>query len=123
MITYLTLINTACVIFILFKTRIIGISFSKNRTFWKKIVYSYTIFINGRGFVIPIRNEHNAEVEDDIYAMNKYRLHSDRCRALRSKFSWLKSEKEVRQFQKDYGVVDPEFVKTLVSEFNLKQNR
>ena len=43
-----------------------------------------------------------------------------RRQILNAKFSWLKTIDEVKQFEKDYGKVDKEFVDKLVDQFHVK---
>ena len=41
----------------------------------------------------------------------------NKLQTLSAKFSWLKTWKEVRQFEKDYSVVDRKIVANLVTNF------
>lgn len=83
-------------------------------TLWKSTSeYSasgiYTIYL-------PIRNRKKIEFEEEIQRMMQY-SDSNKLQSLSTKFSWLKTEKEVEEFEKNYSVVDRKMVERLVSKW------
>lgn len=44
----------------------------------------------------------------------------NKLQALSAKFSWLSTWEEVKQFEKDYSVVDRKIVENLVANFKYK---
>ena len=69
----------------------------------------YTIYL-------PIRNRKKIEFEEEIQRMMQY-SDSNKLQSLSTKFSWLKTEKEVEEFEKNYSVVDRKMVERLVSKW------
>lgn len=118
----LTILNSIAILFLFFKLRkqIIKINIDKNETFYGKKLTSYNVYINGKYiFKIPIKNEKKAQLKEEInYMINSSQ--SNKRQQLAATFSWLKTIEQVRQFEKDYSVVDKNFVKELVADFGKK---
>jgi hypothetical protein len=112
--TILTILNTIIIIFILFSQKIIKIK--KNKTTCNKTLYSYSVYINKFRFSIPIRNKHKLELDEEVSRLITSSK-QEKLQTLSAKFSWLKTWKEVRQFEKDYSVVDRKIVEKLISKF------
>ncbi len=118
--TFLTILNTIAILVIFSKLRIIKVTIRRDETFWNKTLMGYDIWIQKVYFRIPIRNKRKTELNEEISRMiAKYDNQSKR-QTLYAKFSWLKTWEEVRQFEKDYSVVDKKIVEELVSNFVLK---
>ena len=71
--------------------------------------------------VIPIKNKKKVEKEEEINRMIATYSQQNKLQTLSAKFSWLKTWDEVRQFEKDYTVVDRKIVANLVTNFVPKQ--
>ena len=114
--TVLIIINSIIIIFMLTHHVRFGLIYSWGR----QTLVGIQIYFKHKGFLyIPIRNQHRTQVRNDIKNWSK---HSDQSRhqVLYATFSWLKTIKQVKQFEKDYSKVDKEFVSKLVEEFYLK---
>lgn len=129
----LTILNTLLIIYLILQHKLkyyIGIS--KKETFWKNTLLGYQITLWKKtsewratnpvySIYIPIRNKHKIELREDIERLmdleNPTKIHY-----LSSMFSWLKTWDDVKQFEKDYSIVDPDYVKKLVSDFKPKLN-
>ncbi len=117
----LTIINTAAILFILFKTGIIEVEIRRDETFWGNTLVGYNVWIWKKYFRIPIRNRRKTELADEINRMIKTYNKQAKIHRLTAIFSWLKTEEGVKQFKKDYSVVDYETVDRLVSNFKPKE--
>ena len=119
----LTIINTTAIIFILLKMKAIDISIVKVGTFWENTLLGYNIWFWKKHIRIPIRNRKKVETREDVQRMLKIpnRNKHNRVQQLTAKFSWLKTWKEAKQFEKYYSIVDKETVSGLVSNFKPKQ--
>lgn len=121
MVTLLTIINTLLIIFILVKIKIIDIDIRRDETFWKDTLIGYDIWVNRFYIRIPIRNKRKVELKEEIEKLMEGDSYT-KTQTLYAKFSWLKTEEEVKQFEKDYNIVDPEMVSKLVETFYAENN-
>jgi hypothetical protein len=129
--TYLTILNTIAVIYlILVKNSKYYISVDKDETFWNKTLLGFRIYLMKKtsdysassvfGFYIPIKNKRKTELQEEVNRMIAKESPSNRTQKLTAMFSWLKTIAEVKQFEKDYSVVDRVLVENLVRQFNLR---
>lgn len=118
-LTILTILNSFGIIVLLFKLKVITVSIRRDQTTWDKILTGYEIWINEFYIRIPIRNKRKVELSEEVGRMITYSDHG-KGQTLRAKFSWLRTWKEVRQFERDYAVVDREIVENLVKGFTPK---
>lgn len=120
----LTILNTLAILVIFFKLKIIEIHTYGNKTFWNKTLTGYDVWLIFFGkkfyFKIPIKNHRKAELSEEVQRMIATYSQQDKLQTLSAKFSWLKTWEDVRQFEKDYSVVDRKIVERLVSEFKPK---
>lgn len=65
---------------------------------------------------IPLKNKNKVELSEEVSRLINGSMQNKR-QALTAKFSWLKTWEEVRQFEKNYSVVDTRIVENLVSGF------
>jgi hypothetical protein len=70
-------------------------------------------------FYIRLRNAERLETQEDVRSLINKSPHN-RTQSLHAMFSWLKTNEEVEQFQKDYSIVDEVLVTQLVNEFKNK---
>lgn len=117
----LTILNTVAIIAIFFKVKIITVTVHRNETFWNKTLIGWSIWINKLFIRIPVRNARRTELKEDVDRMIKD-CRQNKIQKLTAMFSWLKTWEEVRQFEKDYKIVDKEIVEKLVAGFVPKQN-
>ena len=127
----LTILNTLTIIYLLLTKQVkLSISVSKEETFWDKTLIGYRITLwkktseyssNGiYSIYIPIKNKKRAELEEEVNRMINLYSHQGKLQSLSAIFSWLKTWEQVRQFEKDYSVVDRKIVENLVSNFKPK---
>ena len=129
----LTIINSIFILYLLIKgNKTYYFTFTKEKTFYKKTLLGYLITLwrketYGASGVytlyIPIRNRRKIELKEEVERLIKDRTNTPYT--LRAKFSWLKTWEEVKQFERDYSIVDAEIVNELVSKFpqkTIKQN-
>lgn len=117
----LTILNTIAILILFFKIVIIKITVRKDKTFWDKTLTGYDVWINKFYLRVPIRNKRKTELSEDVQRMIAKYDNQSKVQALSAKFSWLKTLDEVRQFEKDYTVVDSKIVESLVRNFVPKQ--
>lgn len=129
--TALTILNSIVLIYLLLKVNTkLYIEFKKEKTFRNNTLlgYSFTLWrklnFGATGVYkihIPVRNRRKTELREEVNRMiAKYDNQSKR-QALSAMFSWLKTWEEVRQFEKDYSVVDRKIVESLVHGFVPKE--
>lgn len=130
---YLTIINTIAICFILFKLYAnISFSIDKITSFQNDTLLGYRFHINKNrnfeyythsifSFYIPIRNKKKTELAEEVQRMISQYSEQGKRQTLTAKFSWLKTWEQVRQFEKDYSVVDRKIVENLVTNFKPKQ--
>jgi len=112
----LIILNTIGIIFIFFKLGIIKVTIRKDVTFWGKILMGYDIWINKFYFRIPIRNKQKCKLKDEINKMMRY-PYQQQQQQLTAMFSWIKTLKDAKQFEKDYSIVNKQIVSDLISNF------
>jgi hypothetical protein len=127
----LTILNTIAIAYLLYKKGKFYIDWRKDTTFIKNTVVAYhiTLWKKTSGFsassvytlVIPIKNKIKFEKEEEINRMIATYSHHNKLQTLSAKFYRLKTWNEVRQFEKDYSVVDRKIVANLVTNFVPKQ--
>ncbi len=117
---FLTILNTIAIIIIFFKLELIKITIRRDETFWNKTLMGYDIWINKIHIRIPILNKRKTELKEEV---DRMKLYSDqnKIQALSAIFSWCKTYKQVRQFEKDYRSVDGTIVELLIANFIPRQ--
>jgi hypothetical protein len=128
---YLTILNTIAIAYLFYKKGKFYIDCRKDTTFIKNTVVAYHITLWKKTsefstsgvytLVIPIKNKKKVEKEEEINRMIATYSQQNKLQTLSAKFSWLKTWNEVRQFEKDYTVVDRKIVANLVTNFVPKQ--
>lgn len=127
----LTILNTLAIIYLLInKQARLSISFRREETTWEKTLLGYRITLwkkmneySSRGIYsiyIPRRNKRKTELNEEVNRMISKYSHQAKLQSLSAMFSWLKTWEEVRQFEKDYSVVDRKIVENLVANFKPK---
>lgn len=128
----LTILNTLAILYLLIKgnsTYYFG--FEIERTYFKKNVLGYAIILWKKHdygatsvykLYIPVRNRRKVELTEEVQRLISNTSSHNRVHTLTAKFSHLKTWSEVRQFEKDYSVVDRKLVERLVSDFATKNN-
>ncbi len=124
----LTAINTLCIIYlILSKNSKITIEFRKEKSFSNRTLLGYEVMLwrknsdysssGSRLIYIKIRDKKKVETQEEVLRMIGKYSDQQKRQTLSAKFSWLKTIEEVKQFEKDYSVVDRKLVADLVSGF------
>lgn len=127
----LTILNTLAIIYLLInKQARLSISFRREETTWEKTLLGYRITLWKKmneysssgiySIYIPIRNKRKVELEEEVNRMISKYSHQAKLQHLSATFSWLKTWEQVRQFEKDYSVVDRKIVENLVANFKPK---
>lgn len=119
---FLTILNTISIIVIFFKLGIIKVSIRRDETFWNKTLMGYNVWVQKVYFRIPIRNKRKTELSEEVNRMTTKESQQSKLQMLSAKFSWLKTWDQVKQFEKDYTIVDKDIVKKLVNNFIEKNN-
>ncbi len=121
----LTILNSLAIIYLIAKANGIYLTVEKEQTsngtttgyrgyVMKKTEYgSRSIYSVG----IPIRNSNKTELSEEISKLMSMNHLGNRDYTLRAKFSWLRTRKEVEDFERNYKVVNEELVKELVGSF------
>ena len=117
----LTILNTIAILVIFFKLEIIKVTIRKDETTWNKTLLGYDVWVQKFYFRIPIRNKRKTELCEEVNRMIAKYDNQSKLQTLSAKFSWLKTWEQVRQFEKDYSVVDRKIVERLVTNFVPKQ--
>ncbi len=120
MILILNILNSLGILVILYKMKIITISLRRDVTYSNKTLVGYNLWINKKLIRIPIRNKRKLELQEEVLMMIGTYSYQAKLQRLTAAFSWLKTWEEVRQFEKDYSVVDRKIVANLVSNFKPK---
>lgn len=131
-ILMLSIINSISIILvILTKNNKYHIGIRKNETFHYRTVLGYYITLwkstnesSANGIYttyIPIRNAKKIKLEEEIERIMQY-SYQNKYQSLNAMFSWLKTEKQVEQFEKNYSVIDRKIVEKLVSDWRSKQS-
>lgn len=119
-IIFFTILNSICILIIFMKLKVIDVTVQTDKTFFNKTLTGYDIWINRFHIRIPIRNKRKTELREEVTRMIS-QCEQNKLQSLTAKFSWLKTWKEVRQFEKDYSVVDRKVVEKLVRDFTPKK--
>ena len=114
---FLTILNTIAILVIFFKLEIIKVNIRRDETFLDKTLMGYDVWVQKFYFRIPIRNKRKTELNEEVNRMIAYKCQQNKLQTLSAKFSWLKTWEQVRQFEKDYTVVDRKIVERLVANF------
>lgn len=124
---YLTILNTIAIAYLFYKNGKFYIDFKKDTTFIKNTLVAYHITLRKKTsdfsangvytLVIPIKNKKKVEKQEEINRMIDTYSQQNNLQFLSAKFSWLKTWEEVKQFEKDYSVVDRKIVERLVAGF------
>jgi hypothetical protein len=122
---FLTILNTIAIAFLFYKKGSYYLEFFKDKT-PRNVLVAYEITLWRRmshysansvyTLIVPIRNKEKIVKQEEITTLLTY----DKQKVLQylsAKFSWLKTLEEVRQFEKDYTVVDRKIVEKLVANF------
>lgn len=117
MLTFMTILNTIAIIVIFLKLKLITVSIYKEKTFFSNTLTGYIIWINKFYFRVPVRNKRKTELSEEVQMMIAKYDNQAKLQRLSAIFSWLKTWDEVRQFEKDYEVVDRKIVANLVANF------
>ena len=117
----LTILNTIAILVIFFKLGIIKITIRRDETFWNKTLTGYDVWVQKVYFRIPIRNKRKTELSEEVQRMIAKYDNQSKLQTLSAKFSWLKTWEQVKQFEKDYSVVDRKIVERLIAGFAPKQ--
>ncbi len=120
---YLTIFNTIAIIVIFF---LLGIhkkfSIEVKTTFFDKTKVGIQFYFNNRGFMyIPLRNRRKIELHEEVCRLIAG-SEQNRIYTLNAKFSWVKTDRELYEFEKDYSTVDRKIVEMLVSNFKNKNH-
>ena len=126
----LTIINTLALIYLIFLKGKYYIDVRKDTTFFNNTLLAYRITL-WKGLskysstaiytlVIPLKNKKKTETREEVNRMIATYSQQNKLQSLTATFSWLKTWEEVRQFEKDYSVVDRKIVENLVSNFKPK---
>jgi len=130
---YLTILNSLILVYLIisYKSKY-HLSFDKESTFTNNNLLGYRISVwektencwSSRKFsvYIPIRNRKKTELHEEVSRMIAKYSKQQKLQSLSSKFSFLKTLDEVKQFETDYSVVDKKIVEKLVSNFIPKNN-
>lgn len=100
---------------------IIQVTIRRDETFRNQTLTGYDVWVHNFHFRIPIRNKRKTEVSEEVERIIALDSHQNKIQVLSAKFFWLKTWDEVRQFEKDYSVVDRKIVERLVAGFVPRQ--
>lgn len=125
---YLTILNTLAIVYLIIQKKSkYYLKFEKEMTFFDKTIVGYRLSLWKRinensssykyALYFPIRNRKKTETQEEVRRMISTYSQQNKLQSLAAKFSWLKTWNEVRQFEKDYSVVNEEIVSNLVSKF------
>jgi len=124
---FLTILNTIAICYLLYKKGKFYIDCRKETTFIKNTFVGFTITLwkktsenSATGVYtvnIPIKNKRKTEKAEEINRMIATYSQQNKLQTLSATFSWLKTWEQVREFEKDYEVVDRKIVQRLVANF------
>lgn len=128
MLLFLSILNTVAIIYlIVFKDSKYYFEFKKEKSnglvllgymlgFWKITSYGATQIYY---LYLPIRNAKKIRLLEEVQRLIN-NSQQNKLQSLSAMFSWLKTLEEVKQFEKDYMVVDRKIVENLVANFKSK---
>lgn len=130
-ISIITAINTLCVVYlILSKNSKLYFELRKEESFLENTLLGYRLSLykklseysaNGiYSIYFKIRDKKKVETQEEVLRMIAKYSDQQKKQTLTAKFSWLKTIEEVKQFEKDYSVVDRKLVADLVSGFKYR---
>lgn len=130
-LTILTILNSIAILYLILSTKSkYYIEFGKKTTAFVNTLLEYSIIVYKKtdfggansvfSIYIPVRNRRKVELKESIERLLKENP-TNRNYSLRAMFSWLKTLEEVKQFEKNYSIVDKELVAKLVSGFIEKE--
>lgn len=117
---YLIILNSLAIALMIYKLKPIKFSIRRDTTSYNGTLIGYDVSIEQLYFRIPIRNQQKTELKEEISRMMSPNGQQGNLQQLTAKFSWLRTWEEVRQFERDYSVVNKEIVDRLVSNFTPK---
>ena len=104
--------------------------FRKEKSFSNSTLLGYEVMLwrknsdysssGSRLIYIKIRDKKKVETQEEVLRMIGKYSDQQKIQTLSAKFSWLKTIEEVKQFEKDYSVVDRKLVADLVSGFKYR---
>ena len=128
----LTLLNTLGIIYLLWKTSSYFISVVPDKTIFNKTLIGYHISlykkrtvgeINLFSFYLPIKNKAKVKLQDEITYVLHWYDYEEKLNYLTTAFAKVKTDKEVKEFEKTYNCISDKIVFDLVREFHLKKSR
>lgn len=130
-ISIITAINTLCVIYlILSKNSKLYFELRKEESFLENTLLGYRLTLYKKlseysasgiySIYFKIRDKNKVETREEVLRMIAKYSDQQKRQTLSAKFSWLKTNEEVKQFEKDYSVVDRKLVADLVSGFKYR---
>lgn len=126
----LTILNSLAIAYLLLshKSRLY-ITISKDTTFYADTIVGYNITLWKKTsencasglytIYIPVKNKKRVEVDENVLRLINGSV-QDKRQFLYATFSWFRNWKDVREFEKNYSVVDEKLVKRLINEFRDK---
>lgn len=121
MTIYLTILNTIAIIYLFgFHKKF---SYHLDRTFHMKTMVGIYFYHNGKSFwYLALKNKKKVEVQEETLALIACGP-GVRYQKLCAMFSWMKTDEQVRQFEKDYEKVDRKVVADLVSQYRFNRHK
>lgn len=130
-ISIITAINTLCVIYlILSKNSKLYFELRKEESFLENTLLGYRLTLYKKlseysasgiySIYFKIKDKNKVETREEVLRMIAKYSDQQKRQTLSAKFSWLKTNEEVKQFEKDYSVVDRKLVADLVSGFKYR---
>lgn len=92
------------------------VSVKKDLSIYKKKVIGYYIWINSFRIKINIRDKRRTNLNEEISFLKEEISYEELIKKMSAKVSWLKTEKEVIQFEKDYSKVNNNLILLLANK-------
>lgn len=132
-IEILTIINTLFIVYLVVtKSNRYYFTFDKQYTWQKTVLIGFNLILweiksktsaqSVFTLYFPIRNHEQSQLKEDIIKLMKLN-NPNKIQTLSEMFSWLRTKEEVEQFQKEYSIVDPEYVQKLVDDWKIKNKQ
>ena len=130
-LSIIVVINTLCIIYLIIsKHSKLYFQFRKETSFIENTLLGYSLILWKKlsehsaeskfSFYLKIRDKNKVETREEVCRMIAKYSPQQKRQVLSAKFSWLKTINEVKQFEKDYSVVDSKLVSELVSGFKYR---